>query len=216
MKNPFKIALLGIMLFGLAMPADAGITSKKNAMPTDSFTIQPTSGIAVSLELAKKHLNIEADYTEDDVLLNTYIALGEGFVQGYTGRPLFGTMQYSAYGFEPFHFVGVPKILGTTISYLHLNDIGELESIDLPSENFAVLDLGNAKMLVNFTGTLPVPVLDNPAAVTVTFSFGPPPEMVGAVLLKVGESYAFRENRPVNGTNDAVYNLCRNYRINWS
>jgi len=215
MKNPFKIALLGIMLVSSALSADAGITSKKNAMATDNFTIQPTGGVAVSLELAKKHLNIEADYTEDDDLLNLYIAQGEGFVQGYTGRPLFGTMQYKASGFNAFEFIGVPKILSTTVSYLHLNDIGELESIDLPSENFTVVDMNNA-MLVNFTGTLPVPVLDNPAAVTVIFSFGPPPEMIGAVLLKVGESYAFRENRPVTGTNDAVYNLCRNYRINWS
>jgi len=35
MKNMFKIALLGVMLMGSAMTADAGVTTKKNAMPVE-------------------------------------------------------------------------------------------------------------------------------------------------------------------------------------
>ena len=179
-------------------------------------TIQPGPGEAVSLALAKKHLNIEAEYIDDDLLIQTYIATGVGFVQGYTGRPFYGKMVCNQYGFEDFHFVALPKILSVTASYQQMNDLEEIESIDLPAENFTVTDMGDGKSMVVFNGDLPDVMFNNPNAVTVTFNIGPPAEFISAVLLKVGEAYAFRENRQVNSPNNTVYDLCRAYRINWS
>jgi hypothetical protein len=206
MKKIFCAVLaLGLCATLSAAPATEPLNPESMYLQT---TIQPVQGEAVSLDLAKKHLNIEADYHDDDELIQSYIASAVDFVEGYTGRPLIGVSTFYLQGFTNFYFAGVHIVATHSVQYNN-----GTEYVNLPDEN-SVLSEGTYHG-VEFIGDLPViPVLDKSVRVMVNTTC--PATLKHAVLLKVGEAYAFRESRPVNGVDNSVYNLIRNYRINWS
>jgi len=212
-KIIYAVLALGLCATLSAAPATEPLNPESMYLQT---TIQPVQGEAVSLDLAKKHLNIEADYHDDDELIQGYIASAVDFVEGYTGRPLIFETVYNSVGFKEFCFSAIAKYEGTTIQYIGVNDVGESEVLDLPIENYQIDNTRSlSDFIIGYQSPLPVlfPDIEN---VIVKVRSGCPAALKHAVLLKVGEAYAFRENRPVNGVNNSVYNLCRNYRINWS
>jgi hypothetical protein len=172
--------------------------------------IQPVQGEAVSLDLAKKHLNIEADYHDDDELIQGYIASAVDFVEGYTGRPLIGVSTFFLSSFTGSHLDVIPVVASHSVQYFD-----SVEYVDLPSDDYDIVGITANCYEIIFSEDSPViPASDK--AIKVTVNTTCPAVLKHAVLLKVGEAYAFRENRPVNGVDNSVYSLCRNYRINWS
>lgn len=203
---------MGMPLTITSAPASEPLNPKSMYLQT---IIQPVQGEAVSLDLAKKHLNIEADYHDDDELIQGYIASAVDFVEGYTGRPLIGQIVFSGVGFTEFRFSVIQKYDSVSVKYAGINDVGDSEVIALPEQNFMVTQHAGSDFVIQYHRDFP-DLFQGINNVFVTVNFICPAALKHAVLLKVGEAYAFRENRPVNGVDNSVYNLCRNYRINWS
>lgn len=180
-----------------------------------SIDILPGNGTVVTLELAKKHLNIESDFTDDDALIEGYIAGSVVDAEAYMGRTLGQVLVLNLNSFDQVDFETIPVVSGVVIQYAVLNS-GDVEYVDLPSENYSFRQLKSDGMMYRlvFKGVLPVilPDTDNPIVVKVETSC--PDSVRLAILLKVGKFYERREDTNEAPTNRAAINLMWPFRIN--
>lgn len=167
------------------------------------------TGDVVSLDLVKKHLRIEPDYTDDDELIKLYIESAIDQVVNFTERPL--TQQTTVYTTNKFEdFVFERKALNDAIEKIEYRATAEGESSVLPGTSYSVVQQGTETFKVSFK--------EKPAAVSVQIfikqgytSTDLPKVIKQAILLLVTEAYDRRDNNAAV-INSKAKNLLQPYR----
>ncbi|MCO6149062.1 head-tail connector protein [Flavobacterium sp. NRK1] len=175
------------------------VTSSENSAVT---------GAAVTLELAKQHLNIEADFTHDDVLIQSYIQAATEEAEGYCGRYLFRQRVYELDGFDVVSVECFAVASVVSVQYLS----GETDYTDLPADNYQLDKTDNSTVCITFKGDLPALDYPGDAAVVVTLATACPDTVKSAILLRIGDLYMRREDRGTGTADTAWLSLMRPYR----
>lgn len=209
MKKIFVIALLGVLMLplcGAAKPETLNLKQK-------TMEIIPVTVAPVSLALAKKHLNVDADFTDDDEIIQMYIDGACDEAVSVMGRPLAENRVYPRTGFVLFDFTAYAKASVTSVKYAFINEDSEIEYATLPVEDYLVRPLNNYTAEISFKGTLPVlpSGVENPVIINVSTEC--PANVINGILLKVGKAYERREDTTYNVTDTAALNAWRAYRI---
>src|SRR5690606_11458219 len=171
--------------------------------------IKEETGDIIALDLVKKHLRIEPDYTDDDELIKLYIESAIEQVVDFTERPLaLQTTVYTASKFEDFVFER--KALNDVIEKIEYRATSEGESSVLPGTSYSVAQQGTETFKVSFK--------EKPAAVSVQIFIkqGYPatdlPKVIKqAILLLVTEAYDRRDNNAAV-INTKAKSLIKSYR----
>lgn len=151
----------------------------------------------VSLERAKKHLRLEAEFTDEDELILAYIDSSieecEKFIGGHIQDK---NMIIKATAFEnPLVFEAFPVKAITSIKYFAEN-IEEEKTLN--SSEYKLTSETDKRFQIRFLNELPV-LQNRYDAVTFTINIGMndiPKPISQAVLLLVADKYEFREDRP--------------------
>lgn len=167
----------------------------------------------ISVVLAKKHLRVEADYIEEDALIEIAIASARIESENFIERKLLkGTVEVSMDSFTDFDIA--LQSLNDTITKVEYFAPGGEERILLPEDKYNTSSSYTA-LVCKFKQDLPV-VADKSDAVIVTISFGYefgacPKDVVSALLLLVADAFDKRENRGAI-SHSAARNLLNPYR----
>lgn len=166
-------------------------------MVTD-VTITPGTEetVVVTLEQAKKHLRVDADFVEEDDLIQLYIdasiAMAENFIGGHI---LDKNMVMKMTAFDnPLVFEVFPVKDVTSVSYFVE---GEEEAQVLPSENYVLNAETFNRWKLRFKGNLPA-TEKRSDAVVVVINVGMedvPKPICQAILLMVADMFERREDR---------------------
>jgi len=189
MKNIFKIALLGLVMFGTATAADASVTTKKNVMPTE---ITPLPGFQlITLAEAKQHLRIEADYTYDDEILQTYIQGAISVTESYVnrGRLSNATLVVTQTDAVP---VWITDWRLNSLTSVKIKYDGDADFTDLPSENFSKAYNPCGDFYGIEFKNIDVLGLDE---LRTEFALTVPASIKNACLLTLADFYEYREDR---------------------
>lgn len=154
--------------------------------------IKEETGDVVSLDLVKKHLKIEPDYTDEDDLISVYVESAIDQVVNFTERPLTQqTTVYTANKFEDFVFER--KALNDAIEKIEYRATAEGESSVLPGTSYSVTQQGSEHFKVTFK--------EKPVAVNVQIFIKQgytatdlPKVIKQAIFLLVTDAYERREN----------------------
>lgn len=166
----------------------------------------------VTLAKAKKHLRIEADFTDEDDLIQDYIdaavTQAENYIGGYiTDKNIVIKMT----GFDnPLVFEAFPVKSVTSVKYFEQGDETE-KTMD--AENYVLTAETSKRYAIRFKGDLPT-VQDRFDAVTVTINVGMvtiDKPIAQAVLLMVADMYERREDR-AEVLSTAGMSLLRSYK----
>jgi hypothetical protein len=178
--------------------------------------ILPGTGTAVTLELAKKHLNIEADFTDDDELIGVYIDAAVQDAENYTGHPLFQIVKVYLNNFLlPLVIPAFADASVTEVTYA-VDNGGVVTYEVLPEVNYQLSKLNNSAVDLVFKGDdLPALLPDNDKAVIVELATSCPSKVKAGILLRIGDLYLRREDRATGSSSTAVLDLWRDYRSNW-
>lgn len=162
-----------------------------------NVTITPgTTADVVTLAKAKKHLRVEADFIDEDEIIQAYIdasvEMAENFIGGYiTDKNI--VIQMNSFD-NPFVFEAFPVKSVTSVKYFAENVDDEAilaeESYKLTSETIK-------RFVLRYNTTLPV-IQKRDDAVTVTVNVGMesvPKPIVQAILLMVADMFERREDR---------------------
>lgn len=171
--------------------------------------IKEETGDIVALDLVKKHLRIEPDYTDDDELIKVYIESAIDQVVNFTERPL--ALQRTVYTANKFEdFVFERKALNDTIEKIEYQATAEGESSVLPGTSYSVAQQGSEHFKVAFK--------EKPAAVNVKIFIKQgytatdlPKVIKQAIFLLVTDAYERRENNAAV-INSKAKNLLQPYR----
>lgn len=171
--------------------------------------IKEETGDIVALDLVKKHLRIEPDYTDDDELIKVYIESAIDQVVNFTERPL--VLQRTVYTTNKFEdFVFERKALNDTIEKIEYQATSEGESLVLPGTSYSVTQQGSELFKVTFK--------EKPAAVNVQIFITQgytatdlPKVIKQAIFLLVTDAYERRENNAAV-INSKAKNLLQPYR----
>lgn len=172
--------------------------------------IQNETGDMISLDMVKKHLRIEPDYTDDDELIMMYTQSAIEQVINFTERPLsLQTAVYTTNGFSDFVFER--KSLNDKIEKVeYWATTTEGESSVLPSTSYSVAQQGTETFRVTFK--------EKPEAVKVAIHIQQgytaqqvPTVIKQAILLLVTEAYDRRDNTAAV-INSKAKNLIQAYR----
>lgn len=166
----------------------------------------------ISLELAKAHLRIEADYTDDDMLIGLQIKAAqkaaENYMQRAVGlRQLVITMDV----FQNVVFEGSSNDLIEEVEYY------EPDAVDLTvmaQELYKLRKSGLETFEIQFSELPEVDNIEGAVIITVSQGYTPeecPEDIQSAMLLMIGDMYERREDRE-QGNNPASVNLMRPYR----
>jgi len=185
MKNIFKIALAGVMLFGSAQMADASVTTKKNAMPVE---ITPVPGYQlITLDEAKDHLNIELGYTEKDADIQGKVYGAVSIASDYLNRAIVNATFVQTQ--DNFCSVTVRDWRDAVLTSVKIKYDGEVEFTDLPADSYTQLYKGGFGPGVMFKDLPEVYELRTEFALTVPYS------VKSAALLILADLYEYREDR---------------------
>jgi hypothetical protein len=174
--------------------------------------IIPATGEAVTLEQAKQHLNIDADFTLDDALITVYRDAALNEAETFTGHALFQDRIWWLDNFDTVEACCFAKAAITAIQYVTGENEEGLVYENLPEENYRFFKVTNDAVKLEFVGTLPVLVLENDNNVKVTFSTTCPDAVRVGMLLRIGDFYLRREDRGTSSASTAVMDLWRAYR----
>jgi hypothetical protein len=160
--------------------------------------IKEETGDIIALDLVKKHLRIEPDYTDDDELIKLYIESAIEQVVDFTERPLaLQTTVYTANKFEDFVFER--KALNDVIEKIEYRATAEGESSVLPGTSYSVTQQGTAAVNVQIFIKQGYPATDLPKVIK------------QAILLLVTEAYDRRDNNAAV-INTKAKSLIKSYR----
>ncbi len=174
------------------------------------YEIIPITETPVTLERAKKHLQLESDFTDDDELIQGCIDGAVSDREGYLDRELYEQRVYYPSAFCGFDMEAWADA-SATVEYAVPNEDEGVDYETLPSENYIFRKLGASTCRIDFRGELPVlPSVARPVRITVNTTC--PKAVVAAILLVIGDLYERREDRGGVGNNSAANNLCRNFR----
>ena len=167
----------------------------------------------ITLEQAKANLNLEADFTEDDALIEGYIEAAQSECVAYICRPLGYALVLDCNNFDGFEVEALDVAALGTVQYL---PEGETEYADLPAENVKFQKrYGGNVYQVSFKATdaHPLPVLAvSDAAVRLTVNVTCPASVRQGMLLRITDFYEKREDRGEIGNNSASRSLWRPFR----
>lgn len=163
----------------------------------------------ITLNVVKKHLRIEEDYTDDDELIDLYIASAIEQVENFTERPL--AQQTTVYSTNAFtDFVFERKCVNDTIEKVEYLQEPEGESSVLPATAFSVTQQGVEHVKVSFKNA-PQAVKVN-VHVTQGYDGDNLPKVIKqAILLLVTEAYDRRDNNAAV-INSKAKSLIQSYR----
>ncbi|WP_158962590.1 head-tail connector protein [Myroides fluvii] len=164
----------------------------------------------VKLELAKKHLRLDADNDEEDMLIELAIASAITQSENYTERVLKkGIIEFLTHNAESI--VIERSSLNDKIQKVEV--LGEgVDSILLPASAYSQTKRATEIYEVSFKNVKLEP--EQQLKVTVELGFDSetlPKDILSAMLLMIGDSFEKREDRN-QGNNTAVNNLLRPYR----
>lgn len=165
--------------------------------------------VPVTLALAKAHLNIEADFVLDDVLIGVYIAGAVAEAKGSAGHALYQTRVWSLDNFD--QVCHGAAFADAVIDKIEVMD-SEGAYSDLPEANYWARKVDNYRMELNFIGDDLPELPENDAAVKVTITTTCPDDVISGILLRIGDMYLRREDRSTGDASTAVQNLWRPYR----
>lgn len=168
----------------------------------------------ITLELAKLHLRVDSDYTEEDPLINLAIGSARVESEGYIGRKLVaGSVVIQMSGFTDFS--NALQSVNDAISSIEYYKPGDTDktvlSTDLYTSTKTYLYLNVA---FKKDGLPEVDDRDDAVIVTIAFGYDKdscPKDVMSAMLLQIAESYDKRENRTALHQS-AVRNLLDPYR----
>lgn len=181
-------------------------------MITDIQISAGTTTDVVTLAKAKKHLRVEADFTDEDDLIQDYIdaavTQAENYIGGYiTDKNIVIKMT----GFDnPLVFEAFPVKAVTSVKYFEQGNETE-QTMD--AENYTLTAETSKRFAIRFKGDLPT-VQDRFDAVTVTINVGMATidkPIAQAVLLMVADMYERREDR-AEVLSTAGMSLLRSYK----
>src|SRR5690606_18252340 len=163
----------------------------------------------ISLNMVKKHLRIEPDYTDDDELIQLYIESAIEQVENFTERPL--ALQTTIYTDTKFNdFVFERKALNDAVEKIEYWATSEGESSELPGTSYSVTKQGTETFKVSFK--------EKPEAVKVQvfikqgYTANDLPKVIKqAVFLLVTEAYDRRDNNAAV-INTKAKSLTQSYR----
>jgi hypothetical protein len=171
--------------------------------------ITRAEGTPVTLALAKQHLNLEADFVEQDDLIQVYVDAAGNAAENYVGHALFEDRAYFRCDFADFEFEAWADAAPVSVEYI---PSGAEDYTALPAENYAFRKIGASTCAIAFKGTLPEVLVDSETAVKVTISTTCPAAVKNGILLMVGDAFERREDRNLVGNNSAALNLMRPYK----
>ena len=167
-------------------------------MVTD-VKLEPNDTIEiVSLLKAKKHLRLEASFTAEDDLIESYIdaaiEASENFIGGHILEKAM-TIKMSAFD-SPLVFEAFPLQSVTSVQYYPLGS--EILTMMLPA-NYSLTTIGSKVFALRFKESVPK-TAERFDAVTVIVKVGnavlkTPKPIQQAILLQVGDMYERREDR---------------------
>lgn len=166
-------------------------------MVTD-VQFEPSEAVVVSLARAKKHLRLEASFTEEDDLIESYISAAieasENFIGGHILEKDM-TIKMNAFD-SPLVFEAFPLQSVTAVKYYALGS--EVLTEMLPG-NYILTTSGPKVFSLRFKESVPQ-TAERFDAVTVLVKVGnatgkTPKAVQQAILLQVGDMYERREDR---------------------
>lgn len=166
-------------------------------MVTD-VQFEPGEVEVVSLARAKKHLRLEASFTEEDDLIESYISAAieasENFIGGHILEKDM-TIKMNAFD-SPLVFEAFPLQSVTAVKYYPLGS--EVLTEMLPG-NYSLTTIGSKVFTLRFKESVPQ-TAERFDAVTVIVKVGnetakTPKPVQQAILLQVGDMYERREDR---------------------
>lgn len=165
-------------------------------MVTDVQITPGTATEVVTLAKAKKHLRLEASFTEEDDLIQDYIDTAVTGAENYIGGHITEkNMVIKMTGFDnPLVFEAFPVKSVESVKYFEPDNETE---VTMPDTDYALNAESQKRFALRFKNTLPT-VQDRPDAVTVTIVLGMTTidkPIVSAVLLMLADLYERREDR---------------------
>lgn len=163
----------------------------------------------VELSIAKNHLKIEDDFTEEDVLVQGYVDAAVDWLSSYLGYAV-AKQQYlvSAASFNEVLVSSLQKVISIdSVQYKDVN--GDLQTFDKDQCKIDVVDKFETKLSF-LTDEFPEVQANKQDAVQLTLTVGlkkVKKQINQAILLLVGDFYEFRSNRPSKTSEDTVKNL---------
>lgn len=150
----------------------------------------------VSLSKVKKHLRVDADFQDEDVIIESYIdaaiAMAENFIGGHIVEK---NIKIELDAFDaPFVFEAFPVKQITSVTYYEEN-VAEIKT--LPSSDYKLTSETFKRFILRFKNTLPT-TQKRDDAVSITVKVGMdtiPKPIVQAVLLMVADMFERREDR---------------------
>lgn len=183
-------------------------------MITSIETIQDPDNHVVLLAQVKKHLKVDADFTEEDDLIETYIGSAQANAEGYIGKAV-GSQKLVIVlpGFEPVIFA---SSLNDSVEKVEYYPDGS-ETLEILPEGSYILSKHSLEAWeLKFKEPLPAASIRVDAVkVTIKRGFSSsdcPKPIKQAILLMVGDAYERREDRGEVGYNSASTSLMRQYR----
>jgi uncharacterized phiE125 gp8 family phage protein len=181
-------------------------------MITDIQITAGTSVDVVTLAKAKKHLRVDADFTDEDDLIQDYIDAAVTQAENYIGGHVTDkNIVFKMTGFDnPLVFEAFPVKAVTSVKYFEQGTEAE-KTMD--AENYTLTAETSKRFAIRFKGDLPS-VQDRFDAVTVTINVGMETidkPIAQAVLLMVADMYERREDRAEVFSTTAM-SLLRSYK----
>jgi uncharacterized phiE125 gp8 family phage protein len=181
-------------------------------MITDIQITAGTSVDVVTLAKAKKHLRVDADFTDEDDLIQDYIDTAVAQAENYIGGHIADkNIVIKMTGFDnPLVFEAFPVKAVTSVKYFEQGDETE-KTMD--AVNYTLTAETSKRFAIRFKGDLPT-VQDRFDAVTVTINVGMETidkPIAQAVLLMVADMYERREDR-AEVFSTAAMSLLRSYK----
>lgn len=181
-------------------------------MITDIQISAGTATDVVTLAKAKKHLRVDADFTDEDDLIQDYIDAAVTQAENYIGGHITDkNIVIKMTGFDnPLVFEAFPVKAVTSVKYFEQGDETE-KTMD--AVNYTLTAETSKRFAIRFKGDLPT-VQDRFDAVTVTINVGMETidkPIAQAVLLMVADMYERREDR-AEVLSTAAMSLLRSYK----
>ena len=167
----------------------------------------------VSLELAKKHLRLDAEYEDEDMLVELAIASAITQAENYIERTIKNSL-FEVIVDSSDSFVVERKSLNDVLKEVRLLEEG-VDSVILPASSSKIVKRGPEHYEVMFNDVNLSPGQTIEVSIEIGFTAESlPKDIISAILLMVGDAYERREDR-AQSNNTAVINLLRPYR-KWS
>lgn len=187
-------------------------------MVKNSFYQNQSDTAIISLEKAKKHLRVDADFAEENDLITSYLEAAQIACQDYIGRAIVSReFVLECNNFETIEFASnwSNDVISKVEYYDESNSKVELDSSQYKLSKSSTVDSWSLKFLSKPS------LFDRDDAVIVTIAQGwaegtgyakVPKPIVQAILLTLSDFYDKRENR-TEVISTQAHSLLRPYRV---